>query len=355
MVDWSLARRIARLAAGSEPPGQPAPDLEEMASRSAARLSAYTGLVSAAPLPAPERVSRAEWAEVNLEALSRLLDPVGERLEDRMASAGPLAGPLRAAAGATLAAEAGLVMGYLSQRVLGQYELSLLQPELPPRLLLVMPNLGAAARQPGVDPDSFLEWVVLHEVTHVLQFAGVEWLRGHLAGLMTEYLETVEVRINRGAAGGLPSLPDPARIVEAFREGGLAALVQTREQQSILDRVQATMAVVEGYSEHTMDAVGAKVLPAYDGLREAMERRREERSAPERILHRLLGLDLKRRQYEIGKSFCDAVAEAHGLERLNRVWSSPAALPTVEELSDPARWAERVARVDAPPAIASGR
>jgi putative hydrolase len=109
-----------------------------------------------------------------------------------------------------------------------------------------------------------------------------------------------------------------------------------------MDGVQATMAVIEGYSEHVMDVVGEQVLPAYSGLREAMERRRRSRSAPERILQRLLGLDMKMRQYELGKSFCDGVVERRGIGTLNLVWSAPAALPTMTELNDPGAWIERV-------------
>jgi coenzyme F420 biosynthesis associated uncharacterized protein len=251
---------------------------------------------------------------------------------------------LRAGAGATLAAEAGLVMGYVSQRVLGQYEISLLQPEAPARLLLVAPNLERAIRDMGVDRESFLGWIVIHELTHVFEFSGVAWLREHLAGLLRSYLATVDVRIERGAAGGLPSFPHPAKIVEMFREGGLAALVQTREQRQIMDRVQAVMAVIEGYSEHVMDALGAKLLPAYDGLRAAMDARRRSRSAPERVLLRLLGLDLKLRQYELGKRFCDAVVDREGIEALNRVWEGPGTLPTLAELSEPGAWSARVER-----------
>jgi coenzyme F420 biosynthesis associated uncharacterized protein len=233
-------------------------------------------------------------------------------------------------------------MGYTSQRVLGQYELSLLQPEQAPRLLFVTPNLGRAVADLKIDRDSFLGWVVLHELTHVFQFSGVGWLRGHLGALLEEYLATVDVRVERGAAGGLPSLPNLQRLVELFREGGLIALVQSREQRRILDGVQSTMAVIEGYSEHVMDAVGERVLPHYTGLREAMDRRRRSRSAPERILQRLLGLDMKMRQYELGKRFCDAVVEQRGIESLDRVWSSAEALPTMAELKDPAAWIERV-------------
>jgi coenzyme F420 biosynthesis associated uncharacterized protein len=241
-----------------------------------------------------------------------------------------------------VAAETGLVLGYMSQRVLGQYELSLLEPERQPRLLFVAPNLAKAIDELDADADSFLRWIVLHEVTHVLQFQGVPWLREHMGDLLRNYLATMEVRIERGSAGGLPSLPNPADLVEKFREGGLMALVQTKEQRLIFDRIQAVMSVIEGYSEHVMDAVGEQVLPEYAGLRDAMERRRRNRSAPERILQKLLGLDLKMRQYEIGKRFCDAVAERHDLATLNRVWEAPEAIPTLEELDDPDAWVERI-------------
>ena len=351
MVDWSLARQVARFAAGSAPAAGKGEALPAIVARVEPEIAGYTKLRPVAPVPETELLSRAEWAELNVGTLGELLDPVGDRLGERLSRAGALAGPLRAASGATLAAEAGLVIGYVSHRILGQYELSLLQPETPARLLFVTPNIEAAVHDLGVDEDSFLGWIALHELTHVFQFSGVPWLQEHLAGLLRSYLETVEVQVKHGAAGGLPSLPDPARLVEGFRDGGLAALVQTREQRTIIGRVQATMAVIEGYAEHVMDAVGAQTLPAYDGLRDAMTERRSSRSAPERVLQRLLGLDVKLRQYELGKSFCDEVVGWSGIEGLNRVWSQPEALPSMVELRRPERWLARVR--DAAPAAAT--
>jgi coenzyme F420 biosynthesis associated uncharacterized protein len=344
MVDWSLARQIARFAAGGGGSPEVDADFPALVAEAEGQLRSYTGLEPAGAIPPPEVVSRAEWADVNLDSLSKLLEPVAKRMSGRLEAAGPLAGALRTVTGATLAAESGLVMGYMAQRVLGQYDVSLLEAEQQPRLLFVGPNLNKAVRELDVDRDSFLRWIVLHELTHVLQFSGVPWLRGHLSKLMREYMRTVEVRIERGAAGGLPSWPDPQKIVETFREGGLVALVQTREQRRMMERIQPAMSVIEGYSEHVMDAVGAKVLPAYAGLRESMERRRKSRSAPERILQRLLGLDLKLRQYEEGKAFCDTVAERGGIAALNRVWEAPESLPTLAELRDPDAWLARVER-----------
>jgi coenzyme F420 biosynthesis associated uncharacterized protein len=344
VLDRSLALQIARLAVGTDPGERLPGDLELWATRAEREVGRFTELEPAEPLPGPEPVTRSEWAEVNVAMLDDLLAPVGAGLEQRLEGAGAVSAPLRIAAAATLAAEVGLVVGFLSRRVLGQYELSLLGHERSPRLLFVSSNIAGAARDMAVDGDSFLAWIVLHEVTHAFQFAGVPWLRGHLGDLLEQYLDTVEVRIRRGAAGGLPSLPDPARLVEAFREGGLAALVQTREQRAIMDRVQAAMSVVEGYSEHVMDALGAEVIPGYAGLREAMEERRRSRSAPERVLARLLGFDMKLRQYELGRRFCQAVAERAGMEGLNRVWAAPEALPTLAELEAPAVWLARVER-----------
>ncbi len=301
-------------------------------------------------MPGPELIDRAGWCAVNLDSLAQLLDPVAGRLEDRLAFAGPLAGALRAGAAATVAAEAGLVVGYMGQRVLGQYELSLLGGDAPPRLLFVAPNLRKAVRELNVEAEPFHRWICAHELTHVFQFQGVPWLREHLSAMLRQYLSTVEVRIERGAAGGLPSLPDPARLVEAFREGGLAALVQTREQRALMDRVQAAMSVVEGYSEHVMDAIAAEAIPGHETLRAAMDERRRSRSAPARVIERLLGLNLKMRQYEVGKVFCDAVAAEAGVEALNRVWASPEALPTEAELANPLDW---LARMGPAPAAAA--
>ena len=343
MVDWGLANQIARFAAGAGGPAVEA-DFPALVAESEEHLRGYTQLELSEPVPPPEAVDRATWAEVNLGSMAKLLEPVDERLTKRLEMAGPFAGPLRIVTGATVAAECGLVVGYMAQRVLGQYEVSLLDVAQPPRLLFVAPNLAKAVRDLQIDRDSFLGWIVLHELTHVFQFSGVSWLREYLGQLMRDYLRTVEVRIEHGAAGGMPSFPEPARIVQDFREGGLVALIQTHEQRRIMNRIQSAMAVVEGYSEHVMDVLGERVLPAYEGLREAMDRRRRSRSYPERVLQRLLGLDLKMRQYELGKAFCDGVVADGGMESLNRVWDSPEALPTVSELEHPEHWLARVGR-----------
>src|SRR5919204_439176 len=180
MVDWSLARSIARFAANASSAPSLGPfDFASAAADAEGQLRDYTALEPGGPLPPPEIVERPEWADLNVDSLARMLGPVTDRLGERLNGTGPFAGPLRVAAGATVAGELGLVIGYMSQRVLGQYELSLLEPERQPRLLFVAPNLARAISELRLDRESFLRWIVLHELTHVLQFSGVPWLRHH--------------------------------------------------------------------------------------------------------------------------------------------------------------------------------
>src|SRR3954470_1840042 len=337
MVDWGLARQIAALAAGRGTEEEPPFDAAALSVEMEPAVAGYTRLAPATPTPSAEVVSRAEWASVNLEPLGHILDPVAARLDERLSFAGPLAGALRGGTSAILAAECGLVMGYMSSRVLGQYDVSLLGAETDPRLLFVGPNLAGAVRDLEVDAGAFGRWICAHELTHVFQFQGVPWLREHMAGLLRRYVETLEVRMEKGSAGALTALPDPQKLVSTFREGGLAALVQSPEQRTQMDEIQAAMSVIEGYSEHVMDRVAAEFIPGHEKLRAARARRRASRSAPQRIIEKLLGFDVKLRQYQQGKKWADAVASLAGIEGLNRVWSSASALPNPDELNHPGK------------------
>src|SRR3954447_5755782 len=342
VIDWQLARRVARFAAGT-PSGSPAlpGDLDALAAEAEQRVVAYTGLIPGAPLPPPEAVDRQLWAEINLAGMRKVLDPVVERMQTERV--GPLAGPLRGAAGTVLALEVGGLTGLLSQRVLGQYELVLLDPDSRTRLLFLAPNLRDAATRLGVDLEELIKWVGFHEVTHAVQFSSVPWLREHLAGLLTELLESVDVQIDPLAAvRRLPTRQDLDRVIASVREGGLVSLVAGAERMAIIDRLQATMAVVEGHAEHVMDAVGREALRDLDVLRNALDRRRAERTGPWKVLERLLGLELKLKQYEVGKRFCDTVADRAGVAGLHVVFESPERLPTWTELQEPDSWMRRV-------------
>jgi coenzyme F420 biosynthesis associated uncharacterized protein len=341
VVDWILAERIARYIAGSGDANVPSADLDELAAESERRVIAYTGLEPAAPIPPPEGIGRPEWVQSNIGAMRQLLDPV-------LARAGGGLGPLRPAVqigiGLMLSTEVGVIVGYLAQRVLGQYELVLLDeadPDRPPRLLFVLPNLGQAVHAFGAEEKEFMTWVALHEVTHAVQFAGVPWLHGHVAGLIRELLKNAELRMENPRRLRLPTTDELRNALSAVRRGDLVSIVTTPAEREMIDRVQAVMAVIEGHAEHVMDAVAPDLLPSLPRLRSALDRRRRSQSGMSRLIARLLGLDLKLRQYEQGKRFCDEIVEHGGPDALRHVFSSPEALPTLVELDEPQRWLER--------------
>jgi len=340
MIDWAIAGRVAATVAGSPTSGPPlAGDLDALARRSAELVVDYTRLRPKGPLPPPEAVDREEWIQANLATLRSTLAPVVMRMGS--SSLGPLAGPARAAGGALLGAEIGVLTGYLSQRVLGQYELSLLDAEPAPRLLFVTPNIRQAARQLGAQEEELLTWIAFHEVTHAVQFGGVAWLREHIAGLLNELLSSLDVRVEPGALLRMPTLDDVRSLIDAVRSGGLVAAVTGAERRAILDRLQSVMAMVEGHAEHVMDAVGVGELPSLERLRARLDQRRRERPPLVRLVEWLLGLELKLRQYDVGRRFCDAVVKAAGIQGLNRAWEAPELLPSASELTDPHSWLAR--------------
>jgi coenzyme F420 biosynthesis associated uncharacterized protein len=357
-IDWRAAQRIGELIAGSPPQGGvQAATVEPLAHDFASRVSAYSGLELPDQLPPLELVDRSAWIAANLKSMRPLLGRLTDRLGDE---GGMLSGPFRAASGFLLGAQVGALTGMLSQRVLGQYDLALLDSSVPPRLLLLSPNLAQAARNLGVDRDELVLWVTIHEITHAVQFSGAPWLRDHLGGMLGELIDGLSVAVpgapSNGDAAGRPNgsgsagrprapkLPNPGDLrdlLERARRGELLRLTLGEERWQLVDRMQAAMSLIEGHAEHTMDAVGAEVLPTLPRLRAAMTRRRESRGLPWRVLERLLGLELKMRQYENGRRFCDAVVREGGPEALARAWSGPEALPSTEELGSPAQWLAR--------------
>ena len=342
-IDWRAAQKIGERIAGSPTSGGVrAAAIEPRAYDFARRVSEYSGLGVPSALPPLEAVDRSTWIAANLRTMRPLLGGLSERIGD---GTGPLAGPLRAASGFLLGAQVGALTGVLSQRVLGQYDLALLDDTVAPRLLLLAPNLSIAARNLSVGRDELVLWVTIHEITHAVQFTGAPWLRKHIGGMLEELIDGLQVTLagksksdgdsepsgagGSGNGGGwadrlsMPKLPDPAELremAERARRGELLRLTLGEDRWLLVERMQAAMSLIEGHAEHTMDAIGADVLPSLPKLRAAMNRRRESRGLPWRVLEKLLGLEMKMRQYEVGRRFCDAVVADGGPRPSARVW-----------------------------------
>jgi coenzyme F420 biosynthesis associated uncharacterized protein len=360
LVDWALAERIAAAVGsrgrdGASPPALgrdpfAAAAVEAACSRATDEVIAYTGLRPATPPPHPEPVGRTAWAANALALLRELGGELDQRAAGAIDAPGGFGRLARPAVGVGLAAEAGAVAGYASRKVLGQYDISLIDPERPPRLLFVVPNLRVAQVQLDADPAIFLHWVALHETTHAVQFAAVPWLREHVADLVRRLVGGAADWVQSGGlrqAAARLARSDPRRLGGAILRGELARALANPEQGPLVDGLQATMAVIEGHAEHVMDAAAADRGGEHAVLRERLEARRRSRTGLDALVGRLLGLDLKLRQYRLGKGFCDSITEAAGVDGLNRVWQSPDALPDLGELERPREWMARVELVQA--------
>jgi coenzyme F420 biosynthesis associated uncharacterized protein len=334
-VDWNLATRIARTAAG-EAAVAPAPDVLPARAAAARDLVVEaTGMVPDGPVPEVEWIDRGGWIDANLRTMRSTLGPI---LDGRPDVGGPAA--LQGAASAVVAAELGGLLGLFARRVLGQYEIDLLNPEAAPRLLLVGPNIDRAVDDLGAPRDEVVTWVTLHEVTHAVQFGAVPWLRAQLATALGELLKALDVKPDPRALLRL-GMGDLKSWAGSVREGGLLTAVMGPERRALLDRVQGTMGLVEGHAEWTMDRAGEQILDDVEHLRAAMDHRREDRAPLLRILDRLLGFDLKLRQYAQGRQFCDAVVAARGEAGLLEAWAAPELAPTPAELAAPEAWLRR--------------
>ena len=244
----------------------------------------------------------------------------------------------RSAAGS----QVGVVLGFLSGKVLGQYDPMGGGPDRAGRLLLVAPNIVKVERELGADPRDFRLWVCLHESTHRLQFTAVPWLRDYFRDLVVQFADRAETdpgEMLRRAVDAVRSA-GPGR---GEKRGSWMETVQSPGQRDLFDQIMALMTLLEGHADHVMDAVGPSVVPSVESIRAAFtERRKRTRGPVDRLLRSLLGLDLKLAQYVKGGAFVGAVVERVGMPAFNRVWTSPATLPTRAEISDPPAWIARI-------------
>lgn len=339
-MKWDLVERVAKRMASRYPlegtyhESRLARQAPEIVRRASEMVEAETGLVAPGQ-PAVAVVTRTEWVRNNLASFALLLEPVEARLEESKAIAPGLAQQV-------MSAELGAVLGLLSRRVLGQYELVLPtgDQDQGDTVFLVGANLLALERQNEFRPDEFRFWVALHECTHRLQFQGVPWMRDYFLGLVGELVDTsrpeagrlgrVSQQLRQAASSGQPMLD----------ETGLFGLFASPDQRNVIDRVQALMSLLEGHGHVVMDRIGERELVTQDRMSQIIKARRQDpRTA---MLMRLVGLEMKMKQYENGAKFIEQVERHAGWSALDRAWESPDHLPTLDEIDNAVLWLERV-------------
>ena len=414
MIDWDVA--VATGVRWARPGPQVSlaearrvvSELRELAALVQEPVREVTGMVSRETAGQVAVVDRPGWIRANVDGFRVVLDPLAQQLREKP-GAWPAPGGLLGSVGSRFTGvQMGLILAFLAGRVLGQYELflppdpaaaraartaapgpgaangapggpagsasadsaagaardsadagSLDYGDVPAgRLTLVAPNIVMVERELGVQSRDFRLWVCLHEETHRMQFTAVPWLRGYVQGQISEFL--------------LASDLDPAAIAERLRavadvvsgavRGGagesLIEAIQSPRQRVTLDRLTAVMTLVEGHGDYVMDAAGPQVVPSVAEIRARFAARRHSAGRVEQAVRRLLGIDLKLKQYAEGARFVRSVVDEAGMAGFNKVWTSPQTLPTKAEIANPGAWVHRVlgagALPPAPPAAEQG-
>ena len=248
----------------------------------------------------PERVevqNRHHWLDANVDTFQRVMHPIEQQAEY-------IFGPARVVNTGSMA----FALSFLARHVLGQYDPLLLADDEAHALYFVRPNIVGAADSLDVPYDRFRRWIAFHEVAHAAEFGAAPWLSEHLETTMQTAIEDLSSgTIDRGSLG----------------------------------RLGTTMTAVEGYAELVMDRAFDE---EYADMRRKLDQRRQGRGPVQQLIRRVLGLDVKRRQYERGKAFFETLVEQRDVATAGLVWESPGNLPTAEEIDDPRAWLARVER-----------
>jgi coenzyme F420 biosynthesis associated uncharacterized protein len=350
LVDWPAAEAFAiarlRSAPGNLTPGELAAT-EPAYAAAMARITPRLAEVLESELPGvvdrAAVVDRAGWVRANITTFAQLIGHLeGQLLDQVIPPGGGLAKASMAIANRYLTTrQLGFLLGFMGQRVLGQYDLALLSAEATPgRLLFVEENIRQTARALDVPLDAFRTWIALHETTHAFEFEAHPWLRPYLAERLERQLETFSRDLTVVSRDTVRQL---GRVLRGTGEGDhWIERLMTDEQRRLFRETQAVMSLLEGFSDYIMDEVGRDLVPDVERIRSRFQERRERRSGFERAVMRLIGMDLKLEQYRKGEIFVRAIAKHGGPEALRLLWAGPSNLPEPAEIDAPERWLARV-------------
>ncbi|MEJ7582663.1 MAG: zinc-dependent metalloprotease [Acidimicrobiales bacterium] len=370
-ISWDAARQLAHsIATGatSEPNVDPMERIrfEQLARVADLQVAHATGLtpsvggrgVNVVP------VTRTQWVATTLDAyrplFERLAGSLGMGAAEPSAEVDPFEDPMGDPTAAWLGnvmqflspmmmgMAAGSMIGHLSARSFGQYDLPIPRPP-GDDLLVLVPTIDEFGNEWSLAADDLRLWVCLHEVTHHAVL-GVPHVRARLESLIGDYVAGFHTDPhaleNRLGDIDPSTMSDIAGIQQLFSDPEvLLGAMRSPAQEELLPRLDALVTVIVGYVDHVMDRMGSSLVPTYERVTEAIRRRRVEATESDRYVEQLFGLHLSQDRYDRGAAFIEGVTERAGESELERLWRSERELPTPAELDAPGLW---LARIDLP-------
>jgi len=348
LIDWEQARQTAlRLSQWEQAPIDNRSFRREQYARmvtlSEPLIAEYLGVQLPEPVSRIFVFDRREWLEANIVSFSQLFRPIEEMYEKNGGGRGALGMLMNDVSSKLLGMQIGGLLGYLAQRVLGQYDLSLLSAEATGgSLYFVEPNIARVQQQLGLSDAEFRLWITLHEMTHAFEFEAYPWVRRYFHELLDQNFALISSQMLSSGNNLFDML---MRLLQGIGSGQhWIETVLTPEQRAVFDRIQALMSLIEGYGNHVMNAVGRRLLPSFSQIEQRVAQRQKQRTMLDLMIFRLTGLDLKLAQYQQGEAFVNAVVAERGIQFAGRVWERPENLPTMDEIRDPAQWIRRMDR-----------
>ncbi len=349
LISWEtatdVATRVARHRETMTPYERQVLEVEfnELTAEAEELVTEETGLRSFAGRARARVADRPQWVQANVASFQRLLRPVTDKLGAQMDRNGTWSLLPASLSRQITGAQIGLLLGWMSTRVLGQYDQLLIEDEHPEEqdiVYYVGPNVLAVERRYGFPAREFRLWLALHEVTHRAQFTGVPWMRDHFLGLVERTLAGVDPDPRVFLAALRRSMEEIRAGRNPLEEGGLLTLIAGPEQHAAIQEIGGLMSLLEGHGDITMDRAGADRVPSASWFSQVLKERRRQRGLA-KMVSVLVGLDAKMQQYEQGERFIEAVEQVGGPELLAKVWDGPEWLPTWSEIRAPSNWIAR--------------
>ena len=387
-IDWDFALSVAqKVNQRGLPqfynPSKVADDFAAATEQAAELVNQETGLVPSTPVKSLV-IGRNRWVEVNIASFQRMMRPLFEKLdakdlereaekvlakENRSAFSqtelgkllgdwskeldGPVenltSGISDAAENVTRTVgpkltglEMGGLLGFISSRVLGQYDL-LIDPDDRPEdqdwVYYVGPNISSIEQEFGFPSSEYRLWIAIHECTHRAQFMGVPWLRKYFLSLVEDLISVMDTDTS--------TLLDSIKRIRSDAEapntsGGIFMQMASPEQKVLIDRISGLMSLLEGHADVVMDRAGKELIPSQARFSRVMSHRRANATGLSKFFQKATGMDAKLAQYADGEKFIRKVEEVGGRDMFDQVWLSPESLPTLAEIKQPLDWIGRI-------------
>jgi len=339
-IDWRRAEQIATRVSGrhADVSTTGLTDFSDMIPTLEDKIETTTGLRSLAGPAAVEVIDRPAWIRANITSFQHLLSPVINEWSTKL----PTKGFAARISAQVVGAELGALLGWMSTRVLGQYDLLVGRDDDDDAVYMVGPNLAAMEKRFGFDPVEFRTWVLLHELTHRAQFTGVPWMKEHFTGLVTTSVKLANPDPRRIAESIREAFSDRDRARQQVRDSGVLGLIASPEQRGVIQQIAGLMSLLEGHGDVTMSRAVSDLVPSAARFSHVLQARRRRSNPLTRLMLRLTGIEGKLNQYAAGERFIAAIEDVGGPRAVDVCWQAPENLPSMEEIRNPQLWLDRI-------------